>query len=91
MTIDSYKLYYEDLPPHKTRKGGKTKMTKNTNKQAPTIYNKTRGEHIKDMVIVALIVTIVSFIGGVQFQKDQQQAIVNAVAQSVQSSQPVKK
>jgi hypothetical protein len=42
-------------------------------------YSKTRGEHIKDIVITALVIGIITFIGGMKFQGDQQEAINTAV------------
>ena len=66
-----------------TRKGGKGQKMPKTNKQteAPSakVYNKTRGEHFKDIVIAVLITGIVAFIGGAVFQSKQQNAINTAV------------
>ena len=52
-------------------------------------YSKTRGEHFKDIVIAMLITGIITFIGGVQFQVNQQKAIDTAVkgAQTVAPSE----
>lgn len=87
--LDDYKLEYEDMNPTlklSTRKGGKVnKMTKNNTtpevKQSKK-YTKTRGEHFKDLVIVALVVTIIAFIGGMQFQKSHDSEVRNAMAQA---------
>lgn len=43
-------------------------------------YQKTRGEHFKDLVIVALVVAIIAFIGGMQFAKSNQAQIDKAVS-----------
>lgn len=96
-TLGDYKLHYEDISLI-TRKGGKdSKMSKN-NKQveAPAkTYNKSRGEHIKDMLIVALVVGIVGFVGGMQFSSRQAAEIREAVTQAqdvtAQAEAPVKK
>lgn len=53
-------------------------------------YSKTRGEHIKDIVIAMLVTGIIAFIGGVQFQASQQRAIETAV-KGAQTEAPVKK
>ena len=92
-SLDGHKLHYEDMPAKKykiskTQKGGKaSKMTKE--KQ----YNKTRGEHYKDIVITILVTAIVAFIAGVQYQSAQHEAVksaVDAVAPSVKA-EPAKK
>lgn len=65
--------------------------------EAPKVkakYAKTRGEHFKDLVITALIIGIIAFIGGMTFQGKQQGAIdtaVKAVTPSVSAQAPVKK
>ena len=88
---------YEDMPFHKPERVGRTlKMSK----QAKTVeateaksYNKTRGEHIKDMVIVALVVGIVAFGLGFKFNADRNSEMQNAVkaAQAVVTTDTVKK
>lgn len=95
--LDSYPLHYEDINPI-TRKGGKdSKMSKaKQTVEAPVAksYNKTRGEHFKDLVIVALVVGIIAFVGGMQFAKGNQAQIdkaVNAVTQTEQVSAEAKK
>ena len=68
-------------------------------KQAKTVeateaksYNKTRGEHIKDMVIVALVVGIVAFGLGFKFNADRNSEMQNAVkAATTQVTAEVKK
>jgi hypothetical protein len=57
-------------------------------------YNKTRGEHFKDIVIAMLITGIIAFIGGMTFQTKQQHAIeaaVQAIAPTAHAEAPVKK
>lgn len=65
------------------REGGKgRKMPKQTNTvDAPVAktYNKTRAEHLKDIIITVLITGIIAFIGGAMFQSKQQDAINTAV------------
>lgn len=53
-------------------------------------YNKTRGEHIKDMVIVALVVGIIAFGLGFKFNADRNSEMQNAVkaAQTTQAVAP---
>jgi len=98
-TLADYKLEFEDVPFIKTPKirvGKDSKMSK----QAKTVeateaksYNKTRGEHIKDMVIVALVVGIVAFGLGFKFNADRNSEMQNAVkaAQTQVSQSEVKK
>ena len=93
--LDIFPLYYEELPKT-TRKGGKdSKMSKNTNQvEAPAkAYNKTRGEHVKDMIIVALVVAIVAFGLGVKFQSDRNAEVQSAVKEATtqQATAEVKK
>jgi hypothetical protein len=86
---DGYTLHYEDVPlykikaPKKGRKGV-IKMTKEV-KTAKTrrVYEKTRAEHYKDIVIAVLITGIVAFVLGMQHQAKHQDAIQSAV-QAVQ-------
>ena len=98
-SLSDYKLHYEDIPQNTRKKsGGKdSKMSKSTKAvEAPAkTYNKTRGEHFKDLVIVALVVGILAFVGGMQFAHGQQQEVDNAVSQAQQTATaenaPVKK
>lgn len=98
--LDSHKLYYEDLKPRKliTRKGGKdskmsSKSTKVNEVKAPREYNKTRGEHFKDIVIAVLIVGVIAFIAGVQYAGSQNAKLTSAVkaAQVTAQTQTAKK
>lgn len=52
-------------------------------------YSKTRGEHFKDLVIVALVVAIMAFIGGMQFAKGNQAQIDKAVSAVQPTAQAV--
>lgn len=54
-------------------------------------YSKTRGEHIKDVIIAVLIAGIIAFIGGVTFQSKQQDAINTAVKSAQTVAPEVKK
>lgn len=42
-------------------------------------YAKTRGEHLKDMVIVALVAGLIAFIGGMHFSDSQHKQVQQAV------------
>lgn len=81
-SLDSYQLHYEDINPT-TRKGGKDIIKMSKAKQtveAPAkTYNKTRGEHLKDMLIVALVIGIIAFVGGMQFAEKQNAKVSDAV------------
>ena len=93
-SLADYPLEYEDMPfikPLKNRVGKDMKMSKNTKAvegSNPKTYNKTRGEHIKDMVIVALVVGIVAFGLGFKFNADRNSEMQSAVkaAQTAQVS-----
>lgn len=91
-TLGDYKLHYEDINPN-TRKGGKdSKMSKNSKQveSSPAkTYNKTRGEHFKDLVIIALVVGIIAFVGGMQFAKGNQAQIDKAVQAAQPTAQAV--
>lgn len=101
--LANYKLEFEDRPLKITpfaRMGGKdSKMSKSNQPatEAPKApkakYSKTRGEHIKDVIIAMLVTGIIAFAGGMVFQGKQQQAIETAVkgasTQTVEA--PVKK
>ena len=81
--LSDYPLEFEDVPFIKPLKrvGKDSKMSnKSTETEAPAkVYNKTRGEHVKDMIIVALVVAIVAFGLGVKFQSDRNAEVQNAV------------
>lgn len=86
--------------PIKPIRVGKDKLMSKTNNNISASetkpvkkYAKTRGEHFKDLVIVALIVSIIAFIGGMQFNKSNQNQIDRAVkaAQSTAQTESVKK
>ena len=80
-TLSEHKLHYEDLTPKKTAKrGGKAKKMAKNNKEIPAaktrkVYQKTRGEHYKDILIAILITGIVAFIAGLQFANSNNAAI----------------
>ncbi|CAN5653974.1 hypothetical protein BH23PAT2_BH23PAT2_07640 [soil metagenome] len=80
MITDKYKLEFEELPKKARKSGRVNKMTKNNNEaKTSKKYQKTRGEHIKDILIAVLITTVIAFIGGMQFQNQQNAAIDRAV------------
>lgn len=96
-TLADYKLDFEDSPQkqyklNKARKGGKdSKMSKVTSEpKVAKSYKKTRGEHLKDIVITILVTAIVAFVAGSMFANKQQARIdqaVKAVAPKVEASQ----
>jgi len=95
--LSDYKLFYEDLP-QKTRKSGKdNKMSKTTNENtSKKKYSKTRGEHLKDIVIAILVTAMVGFVTGMQFANsntaDKVQAVEKAQAEMATPVEtPVKK
>lgn len=58
-------------------------------------YNKTRGEHIKDVIIAVLITSILAFAGGAAVM-NRQQSVIDQKAQQAQAVktvevEPVKK
>lgn len=65
---------------------------KTTNAEAPKAskkYQKSRGEHAKDILIAVLITGIVAFVGGMVFQGKQQNAVnaaVRALSPTVEAS-----
>jgi len=74
--------YIDDMPLINPKRVGRTfKMSKqSTVTEAPAkVYNKTKGEHTKDIVIAILVAGIIAFIGGMTFQSKQQSAIDTAV------------
>lgn len=90
--LADYKLEYEDVPRKKYQiiKKGHNKMSKEV-KQAKTrkVYQKTRGEHYKDIVITILVTGIVAFVAGASYQNGQNQALqsaIDAVAPAVEAS-----
>jgi len=85
-TLEDFKLHYEDLTPKKTRKGGKAKkMAKTTNETSSSKakkYNKTRGEHFKDILIAVLVTAIIGFVAGMQFADSNNSKVEAAVSQA---------
>jgi flagellar basal body-associated protein FliL len=51
-----------------------------TEPKSKSKYAKTRGEHFKDLIIVALVVAIAAFVGGMVFANSQQTEVKNAVS-----------
>lgn len=66
-----------------------------TNQEAPKAsrkYSKTRGEHIKDIMIAVLIAGVIAFIGGMHFANEQHAQMESAVkAAQTTAVAPVKK
>lgn len=61
-------------------------MSKSTTNEAPKAskkYNKTRGEHAKDIVIAVLITAIVAFGLGVKVQADRNAEVAKAVSNAI--------
>lgn len=91
--------YIDDMPLINPNRVGRTfkKMSKSNKAaevQEPKAYNKTKGEHFKDIVIAVLVAGIIAFIGGMVFQGKQQSAIetaVKAVTPTAEAQAPVKK
>lgn len=99
-SLAEYPLEFEDMPLRKNpiRVGRTlTKMSKpKSTQEAPAkVYSKTRGEHFKDMVIVALVVGIVAFGLGYKFNADRnaemQSAVKNAQTATVAAPAEAKK
>ncbi len=93
-TLAGYKLEYEDLPL-KTRKSGKdSKMSKSnqvSESKGSKKYNKTRGEHFKDIVIAVLVTAVVAFVAGSVYANGQHTATAQAVQQATAQAETVKK
>lgn len=94
-TLDSYTLHYEDIPKNPNRVGRTFKMSKaKQTTEAPAVYNKSQGEHRKDIVIAILVSAIIAFVGGMYFKGTQQAEIdraVSAVQPTAQAATEVKK
>lgn len=101
----SYGSPYIDIPELvKPERVGRISEKMSKNNTTPTAeapkatskkYAKTRGEHFKDMLIVALIVGIIAFVGGMHFANQQNSRVANAVksavAPTVSAQAPAKK
>lgn len=97
--LSQFPLYFEDTARKhynkstNTRKGGKKSiMSANKEVKQSKKYSKTRGEHVKDLVITALVFSIVAFAVGVKFQSDRNKEVLTAVKSvTAVSEEPVKK
>jgi hypothetical protein len=99
----SYGTKYIDIPELKPERVGRISAKMSNNKttsaevsKAPRAkYNKTRGEHYKDIVIAVLIAGIIAFIGGMHFSNEQNgrvsSAVKAAVAPTVSAQAPTSK
>lgn len=99
-SLEDYPLHYEDVPfikIPKIRVGKDSKMSnksKAVESSTAKTYNKTKGEHFKDMVIVALVVGIIAFGLGFKFNGDrnaEMQSAVKAAQTATVSTDTVKK
>jgi len=96
--FDNYHLELEDRPlkisKHTLLKGGKDifKMSKSKTNEpvAPAVYNKSKGEHTKDIIIAILVAGVISFIGGMYFANHQNDQIKQAVSTAT-ATETVKK
>ena len=90
----SYGTAYIDIPELKTRKGGKDiiKMSKSTNTaeavKPAKKYQKSRGEHAKDILIAVLLTGMIAFVGGMTFANRQQAEVKSAVTAAQQAMAP---
>lgn len=89
----SYETAYIDIPElTKPGRVGRAEMSKtSTTNEAPKAskkYQKTRGEHAKDILIAILITGVVAFIGGMQFANKQAAKVEQAV-KAAQVTAPV--
>lgn len=95
--LAGYELQYEDVPfikPYRVGRAFKMSNKANTVEAPAKAYNKTRGEHIKDIIIAILVAGIIAFVGGMTFAKNNQAEIdraVSAVQPTAQAQEPVKK
>lgn len=96
--LADYPLEYEDIPPSprlfRVGKGMKMSKKATTNEAPAKVYAKTRGEHFKDMVIVALVVGIIAFGLGFKFNADrntEMQSAVKAAQTATVQTETVKK
>lgn len=54
--------------------------------KTPRKYNKTRGEHYKDIVIAVLAAGIIAFVGGMHFSNQQHSQTAQAVKTAIAPS-----
>lgn len=80
-------IAFIETPIKPVKSGGKGKsMPNKTNiSEAPKAsrkYQKSRGEHAKDILIAVLITAVVAFVAGMHFANKQNAAIKSAVAEA---------
>lgn len=84
--LSDYPLELEDMPfkvnPIRVGKDNKMSKSAKTTDAPAKVYNKTRGEHVKDIVIAILVTAIIAFGLGVKFQSDRNAEVANAVKAS---------
>lgn len=91
----SYGTQFIDIPI----KPGRVGRAKNMPKTSPTNeaskpakrYQKTRGEHYKDIVIAMLVTAVIGFIVGMHFSNSQHDQTAQAVKAATASAGEVKK
>ncbi len=81
--LSKRKMHYEDLPFKPYKHGGKAK--KMADKKVKSVEAKTRGEHVKDIIIAVLVTGIIAFIAGTQYANAQNDRMNEAVANTVQT------
>lgn len=79
----SYKTPFIDIPMKKPERVGRAKPmpNKSTNEASKPAkrYQKTRGEHYKDIVIAILITAVIAFAIGMRFSNNQHAQVEQAV------------
>lgn len=84
----AYTLRYEDMTKkYNVSKGVGNMSNKQEVPMAKTrkVYEKSRTEHIKDIVIAVLITAVIAFVCGVHYANSQREATDTAVNKAVQS------
>jgi hypothetical protein len=95
--LEDLTLDFEDLPRKPVKSGGKgAKMSKHSQSNEASKpakrYQKTRGEHYKDIVIAILVASVIAFIGGVKVANNNHSQVNRAVqAATVSVEAPSKK
>ena len=71
--LDRFNLHYEDIKPKKKILNNLIikRWRKMSSKEVKKVYSKTRGEHIKDIIIAVLITGVITFVLGVRYANNQ--------------------
>ncbi len=90
--LDERRNYSKIKTPKKARKDNKMSEQKTAVPKKPK-YSKTRGEHLKDLLIAILISGIVAFVIGIRYANAQNATVQKAVeaVETVEPATPVKK